>query len=1026
MMKRWKKALALLLALLLFASLCVSGLAAGIFEIESKTVPSAQEQRPKDILEDGEVYAYTRILGDPPPSPEFTVELAAIGQQYQTVTTQTRQHNIVFLMDVSNSMKERNARNVTKLTNMIAAANEVAGALLQGGNKLAVVTFASDVKTERELSGNPIAFTEQGSRRKDGSKDIIPITTRSDSNLGGTNISLALIAAYNILKDTANTDAIPVIILLSDGAPTYYYEEFFKIDDIMGDTRNKMRSGTGSNSDIDKWYVLYTIAQAAYLKALLPGLKIYTIPFSLSSDTGLKYATATLNPTGTNIANMYSPRSNTFNTDWQSAVSKVPAQHKSLMSKDYVTATYSAENSADSLSKALRSIIEHMNALKPFAETMGPDGQLTDASYLWAQYQIGAGYVLAGDSVTVQLGERAYAFARSGENFVYQPGDAQNADVAKIQIRLTDSGLLEWKVPASALPCRVPGGVDEENPVDPIVLRFKLAFDLTAEGLKADTPYPTSTFCRYFFWPSADNPFYYGRKEVESRTYAFTAETYYAAQFHLPVSGSPTLRGFATAGSEADLDGGYIDGAGSLKVDKFTTQYNSKTRQNEPALLRVKYGGKDIDFTTFSQRTASAEMAYDPARPEASQYAVQSFSDGRRAFSDARVTKVENKSGNQRTVTVSYDNGKRSVVFENVKFEELQREIEVKAEITKTTRYLIFTEYTINWVQIGDTLDNNPSVSNLDVSLESLFGSTYTVTFKYKGETYKFTGVNLSGTSVTRVMTAVVKEGLNVFQAAPEQGYYYAQAAVTEPLAPVFRIENGDFTILVDGNPVEIHKKESVAAIEPVEGGYVVTKYIDGDFYTFTYTLGPGGNAFVKTVTRQNARGMENGKVTLLSNPVGVIRLKANMTAEEIAQEVGARVMLRSTYGNGNTVASRLGGRTTADVYLYCAVNDTIDDPVFELDTSDFRLIKSARVTDFARKSGSAYVSAGSTIPSTLGPGEYRIRFSVEFNTPAPEFTWVRFSRLTFKWRGYGGLLNPNPGYADQQVRVSFNTSKGH
>lgn len=1010
MMKRWKKTLTLLLALVMLLSLCVSGFAAGIFEIDSKTAPSAAEQKPKDTLEDGELYAYTRVTGDPLPSSEFTVELAAIGQQYKTTTTTTQRHNIVFLMDVSNSMEG------SRMTNMVSAANSVAEALLKGDNKLAVVTFAQTARTERQLSDTGVYFTEESGVRVTN-KDVIRVTLRKsyDNDNGGTNIQAAFIEAYNILKDANDSDAVPVIILLSDGAPTYYF------NNIASLSKEQTQQGTGSASATVN--VVHTIAQAAYIKALMPKLKIYSIPFSLSTtDRDYSYATATLNPTDANISKL---STTTFRNTWNSLVDSVPSEHRSRMSKDYITASYSAKNSASSLSDALRNIIEHMNFQKPFAETTGEDGELTDSSYLWARYQIGKGYILAGDTVTVQLGDLAYAFTRIGEDFVLQTDDAPDAGVEKVQIRLTDSGLLEWKVPASALPCRVPGGVDEENPVDPIVLRFKLAFDLTADGLREDTDYPTSTSCQYFFWPSADNPYYYGETQVESRSYTYTTETYYAAQFHQPSSGNPALRGFAMAASEADLENGYIDGAGSLKVDKFTTQYNSKTRQNEPALLRVKYGGKDIDFTTFSQRTASAEMAYDPARPEASQYAVQSFSDGRRAFSDARVTKAENKSGNQRTVTVSYDNGKRSVVFENVKFEELQREIEVKAEITKTTRYLIFTEYTINWVQIGDTLDNNPSVSNLDVSLESLFGSTYTVTFKYKGETYKFTGVNLSGTSVTRVMTAVVKEGLNVFQAAPEQGYYYAQAAVTEPLAPEFRIENGDFAILVNGGPVEIHKKDSIVSIEPVDGGYVVKKDIDGDLYTYTYTAGPSGKTYSKNVTRQNTRGMVDGKVTITSNPVGIIRLKVGMTAEEIAGAVGAKVTLRSTFGNGTTPASRLGERTVADIYLYFTVSDTIAAPEFTLDSTDVP-IKSFAVTDFARKSGGAYVSQGSSIPSALGPGEYRIRYRIEFDTPTTEYTWVRFTRLAFKWNGYGGLLNHNPDYANQKVRVSFDTSKGH
>jgi len=1014
MMKRWKKTLTLLLALVMLLSLCVSGFAAGIFEIDSKTAPSAAEQKPKDTLEDGELYAYTRVTGDPLPSSEFTVELAAIGQQYKTPTTTTQRHNIVFLMDVSNSMEG------SRMTNMVSAANSVAEALLKGDNKLAVVTFAQTARTERQLSDTGVYFTEESGVRVTN-KDVIRVTLRKsyDNDNGGTNIQAAFIEAYNILKDANDSDAVPVIILLSDGAPTYYF------NNIASLSKEQTQQGTGSASATVN--VVHTIAQAAYIKALMPKLKIYSIPFSLSTtDRDYSYATATLNPTDANISKL---STTTFRNTWNSLVDSVPSEHRSRMSKDYITASYSAKNSASSLSDALRNIIEHMNFQKPFAETTGEDGELTDSSYLWARYQIGKGYILAGDTVTVQLGDLAYAFTRIGEDFVLQTDDAPDAGVEKVQIRLTDSGLLEWKVPASVLPCRVPSGEQGERTAAPIVLRFKLAFDLTADGLREDTDYPTSTSCQYFFWPSADNPYYYGETQVESRSYTYTTETYYAAQFHQPSSGNPALRGFATAASEADLENGYIDGADSLQIENYTKRYNYQTWQYEPDTLRVKYGGKSVSFNTFLQRTASAVIYYDSNKKYSSteSYTIQSFSDGLSTFSDARVTKAETSSSNDTmpTLTVSYDNGKRSVVFTDVSFVKSTKSYTVKAQLTRTKSGKSTTT-TLDWFEIdGQRIDT----SKVSYSVTGNNDKKLTVTFTYNGQQYAFNNVDLQVTgnngSVTRTISAVYTEELSQRRGAPEQKYYYTQATVSEVVAPEFRIENGDFAILVNGGSVEIHKKDSIVSIEPVDGGYVVKKDIDGDLYTYTYTAGPSGKTYSKNVTRQNTRGMVDGKVTITSNPVGIIRLKVGMTAEEIAGAVGAKVTLRSTFGNGTTPASRLGERTVADIYLYFTVSDTIAAPEFTLDSTDVP-IKSFAVTDFARKSGGAYVSQGSSIPSALGPGEYRIRYRIEFDTPTTEYTWVRFTRLAFKWNGYGGLLNHNPDYANQKVRVSFDTSKGH
>jgi len=79
-------------------------------------------------------------------------------------------------------------------------------------------------------------------------------------------------------------------------------------------------------------------------------------------------------------------------------------------------------------------------------------------------------------------------------------------------------------------------------------------------------------------------------------------------------------------------------------------------------------------------------------------------------------------------------------------------------------------------------------------------------------------------------------------------------------------------------------------------------------------------------------------------------------------------------------------------------------------------------------RNGSGYTKLGSAIPNSVGPGEYRIKYLVEFNKPPADLksTKLRFDTMAFTWQSKDGLLRHNPDYIDQQVQVSFDTTMGH
>ena len=152
-------------------------------EFGDKAIDLSQTVRTPESLSDGEVYTYStassqNTAGADLPFTDFNIGLHAIGQQYQTTTVTTRRFNIVFVLDVSNSMSG------TKLTNMVNAADDAAGRLNVNNNKIAVISFAKDPILERGLATKAIDLKTDGSDYSNGTVDSIKISLRTYSEGG--------------------------------------------------------------------------------------------------------------------------------------------------------------------------------------------------------------------------------------------------------------------------------------------------------------------------------------------------------------------------------------------------------------------------------------------------------------------------------------------------------------------------------------------------------------------------------------------------------------------------------------------------------------------------------------------------------------------------------------------------------------------------------------------------------------------------------------------------------------------------
>lgn len=470
-------------------------------------------------LSDGEVYTYTKTTGVSGSQTDFNVELSALGQQYQTKTKVTQSYNIVFVLDVSGSMNDNG-----KAQTMVDTTNQAIASLTKSGlNQVGVVTFSQTASTLVSLTKNKFSLNYGYSYNY----DYYYIKNVTSNNYtwvdGGTNIQAGLKQAYSVLKKDTNKDAIPVVILLSDGVPCYYCVDYTQeSSNYLEDGKGYMNVSDGTTSNDGIKASAHTIKQAAYLKTQMKNLQIYTIGFDIGSN---KLAAAMLNPLPENVQAVTSRKppywkqvKNWNGEDWVwdwvwCADPATPLS--SFLGTDqssyyYTNGYYTASNSVASLGTALNSIVEKLNVKKPIEEAATTAG-LSDTSYVTMTYELGDAYPLP-NKLTVTLDKTLYHFTKNGTNYSYDvPANSPSYNPAIGKLRITFSGkTLTWKIPSSVLPCNSPkpAAGETQTIVDPITLSFPAHFDDTNSSLTVGT-YVAGKSCTASFAPALDNPYYY-------------------------------------------------------------------------------------------------------------------------------------------------------------------------------------------------------------------------------------------------------------------------------------------------------------------------------------------------------------------------------------------------------------------------------------------------------------------------------------------------------------------------------------
>ena len=263
------------------------------------------------MLKPGEVKfgkKVTAVNGNPG---QFDITLQVAARQFTDWVQDSEPvvYDIVFVLDNSGSMG-------ASIVGMEAAAQQTINHILAQNtleyyNRVSVVRYAGENKGPHLPNAAPW-FSDPGA---------ITFNIGTGTSDGGTNTMMALYEAYRRLSITdrnraVGNDAKPLIVLLSDGVPTYSYTT---VD--SGTLVPSVLIGNGSvygddwsenDFDNNKHVRKHTANTIQYLQSIkskvsgnpaLTGLEIYTIGFGFNDLSTFEkpYGMATLNPTYANI-----------------------------------------------------------------------------------------------------------------------------------------------------------------------------------------------------------------------------------------------------------------------------------------------------------------------------------------------------------------------------------------------------------------------------------------------------------------------------------------------------------------------------------------------------------------------------------------------------------------------------------------------------------------------------------------------------------------------------------------------------
>ena len=162
----------------------------------------------------------------------FEVTLSGLGQAFQTsrVVENGKKLDVVFVLDVSGSMSQYRSQ---RYKNMVNAVNTAMKTIMNANkeNRIGIVTFSGSSATLLSLdsyktsnqNGNYLTANDSKISIANGVTDSNGNRESGRVNVsGGTFTQSGMARGANLLINNNDTeDRVPVVILLSDGEPTY-------------------------------------------------------------------------------------------------------------------------------------------------------------------------------------------------------------------------------------------------------------------------------------------------------------------------------------------------------------------------------------------------------------------------------------------------------------------------------------------------------------------------------------------------------------------------------------------------------------------------------------------------------------------------------------------------------------------------------------------------------------------------------------------------------------------------------------
>ena len=175
--------------------------------------------------------------------------------------------DLVIIADVSGSMKEKMGGGGTRLSSLQTSAKSLTKALLENDDvdaRIALVKYSGD-NGDGDKSYNDADVVTNWT----GTKETIDSGINSLKADGGTNCQAGLYEARTKVLNSARSDAQKIVIFMSDGVPTFYYDSNGKTkgagsadgDDVIwgnvtnpGSCSSAAYTEAGKITDIDAYY----------------------------------------------------------------------------------------------------------------------------------------------------------------------------------------------------------------------------------------------------------------------------------------------------------------------------------------------------------------------------------------------------------------------------------------------------------------------------------------------------------------------------------------------------------------------------------------------------------------------------------------------------------------------------------------------------------------------------------------------------------------------------------------------------